>query len=93
MKTAYLDRMGIVAWRLRHDISTDTFFQVELKNGASAALGMIIAEIDSTVSVESQAQLLHKIAEAITVHYDCCQTECPHILDKKYRFIIFLGKI
>ncbi len=92
MKAVYLNRMGITQWQLRNPAVSNAFFQVHLKNAAGKTVGVMTAEIDSAVSIEPQEQLLRKIAEAITVHYDCQRCEQPEFFDEKYQFIIFLGK-
>ncbi len=92
MRSIYLNRLGITEWRLREAIAGEAFFQVQLKNAQGKRVGVIIAETDSVVSLESQAQLLRKIAEAITAHYDFSHCESPDFFQEKYRFIIFLGK-
>lgn len=92
MRSTYLNRMGITQWRLRSGADSAVLFQVQLKNTVGKTVGVIIATIDSAVSMESQEQLLCKIAEAIAVHYDYCRCESPDLFNEKYQFIIFLGK-
>lgn len=91
MRSTYLNRMGITQWQLRNAPASDAFFRVKLNNAAGQVVGVMIAEIDSAVSIESQEQLLRKIAEAITVNYDCQHCELTDLDDEKYQFIILLG--
>lgn len=92
MRTDYLNRMGITQWRLRDTAVADAFFQVQLKDTAGKTVGVMIAEIDLSLSIESQEQLLRKIAEAMSVNYDCHYCESLDFPSQQYQFIICLGK-
>src|SRR3990167_4720621 len=91
MRSTYLNRMGITQWKLRKAATLNAFFQVRLSNTAGKTVGMMMAEVDSAASIEWQEQLLCKIAEAITVHYECQRCESLDLSDEKYQFIIFFG--
>jgi DNA polymerase III psi subunit len=83
--------MGITQWQLRNAAASAGFYHVRFRNQAEKTVGLMIAEINNTVSVVSQEQLLCKIAEAITTNYDIHQCESSNIGNDKYHFIIQLG--
>jgi DNA polymerase III psi subunit len=92
MRSVYLSRMGIVEWELRHAAVAEPFFEVKLNNAAGKKVGVIIAEIDAAGDDHQQRELLSKIAQAITPHFDLHKIEASSVAIDHSLFFIVLGK-
>lgn len=101
MKRQYLDRMGIVVWRLREPAAPEKYFQAAL-NKAEKTVGLLLADVCNDISLEEQENLLQKIAGALITEPDKVARVLMTELDREPRvsageayeelkFVIFLG--
>ena len=88
MTDQYLARMGIVRWHLRVRKARQTRHCI-LKNAAGKVVGLMVADIDETISVIDQENLLQKIALALTPFFSFDDAD----LANHYEFVILLGSV
>jgi DNA polymerase III psi subunit len=88
----YLDRMGIIQWRLR-DSEKNAYFKVTLSNPQEKMVGLILADVDPAADIAEQEGLLKKIAHALTPHFsvEIMSMIDADTIEKNNAMIILLG--
>lgn len=92
--SSYLQRMGITEWRLRENTEDNDYFIVTLNNAAGKTVGLMLADVDNNTAIAEQAELLQKIAKALTPYSDYKifpAFPADKIENNEYRFMIILG--